>query len=85
MLVSGGTGSFGHSFIILMIKKYKPRSLVVFFLDEMKQLEIAKLFKDYKFVIPNSSIVEQGDLNLLINENKNFKKIKDQRVFAIQA
>lgn len=50
ILVTGGTGSFGHSFIPLTLKKYNPRRLVIFSRDEMKQWEMEKLFKDDKRV-----------------------------------
>lgn len=46
ILITGGTGSFGHSFAKLTLKKYKPKRLVIFSRDEMKQYEMAKLFKD---------------------------------------
>ena len=46
ILVTGGTGSFGHSFIPLTLKKYNPKRLVIFSRDEMKQWEMAKLFND---------------------------------------
>jgi len=46
ILVTGGTGSFGHSFVSLTLKKYKPSRLVIFSRDEMKQWEMAKLHKD---------------------------------------
>tara|TARA_B110000444_G_C18794351_1_gene574079 strand:+ start:461 stop:1462 length:1002 start_codon:yes stop_codon:yes gene_type:complete len=46
ILITGGTGSFGHAFVPLMLKKYNPKRLVIFSRDEMKQWEMAKLFKD---------------------------------------
>ena len=46
ILVTGGTGSFGHTFIPMTLKKYNPKKIVVFSRDEMKQWEMAKLFKD---------------------------------------
>jgi UDP-N-acetylglucosamine 4,6-dehydratase len=46
ILVTGGTGSFGHSFIPMTLEKYNPKRLVVFSRDEMKQWEMAKLFKN---------------------------------------
>ena len=46
LLITGGTGSFGHAFVPLMLKKYNPKRLVIFSRDEMKQWEMAKLFKD---------------------------------------
>ncbi len=46
ILITGGTGSFGHSFARLTLKKFNPRRLIIFSRDEMKQWEMAKLFKD---------------------------------------
>lgn len=50
ILVTGGTGSFGNSFVPLTLKKYNPKRLVIFSRDEMKQWEMAKIFKDDKRV-----------------------------------
>ena len=44
ILVTGGTGSFGHTFVPLTLKKYNPSRLVIFSRDEMKQWEMAKLY-----------------------------------------
>lgn len=44
ILLTGGTGSFGHSFIPMTLAKYNPKRLVVFSRDEMKQWEMAKLY-----------------------------------------
>lgn len=46
ILVTGGTGSFGHKFIPMTLEKYNPKKIIVFSRDEMKQWEMAKLFKD---------------------------------------
>lgn len=46
ILITGGTGSFGHTFVPLTLKKYKPKRLVILSRDEMKQWEMAKLYKD---------------------------------------
>jgi len=46
ILITGGTGSFGHSFVPMTLKKYNPKRLVIFSRDEMKQWEMAKLFAD---------------------------------------
>jgi len=44
ILITGGTGSFGHTFVPLTLAKYNPRRLVIFSRDEMKQWEMAKLY-----------------------------------------
>ncbi len=46
ILVTGGTGSFGHAFIPLTLAKYDPKRMVIFSRDEMKQWEMAKRFGD---------------------------------------
>ena len=46
ILITGGTGSFGNTFIPMTLKKYDPKKLVILSRDEMKQWEMAKLFKD---------------------------------------
>lgn len=37
VLITGGTGSFGHKFIEIMLREYHPRRLVIFSRDELKQ------------------------------------------------
>lgn len=46
ILITGGTGSFGHAFVPMTLARYNPRRLVIFSRDEMKQWEMAKLFKN---------------------------------------
>lgn len=45
ILVTGGTGSFGHSFIPLTLERYNPKKIIILSRDEMKQWEMAKLYK----------------------------------------
>lgn len=44
ILITGGTGSFGHTFVPMTLEKYNPRRLVIYSRDEMKQWEMAKLY-----------------------------------------
>lgn len=44
ILVTGGTGSFGHTFVPMTLAKFNPRRLVIYSRDEMKQWEMAKLY-----------------------------------------
>ncbi len=44
ILITGGTGSFGHCFVPMTLKQYNPQRLVIFSRDEMKQWEMAKLY-----------------------------------------
>jgi UDP-N-acetylglucosamine 4,6-dehydratase/5-epimerase len=44
ILVTGGTGSFGKLFIKTLLNRYKPRRLVVYSRDELKQFEMQQVF-----------------------------------------
>ena len=46
ILITGGTGSFGHAFVPLTLKKYNPKRLIILSRDEMKQWEMAKLYSN---------------------------------------
>lgn len=45
ILITGGTGSFGNTFVPLTLEKYNPRRLVIFSRDEMKQWDMAQKFQ----------------------------------------
>src|SRR5262249_11679186 len=44
ILLTGGTGSFGHAFAAMTLTKCNPRRLVIYSRDEMKQWEMAKRY-----------------------------------------
>jgi len=46
ILVTGGTGSFGKEFIKQALKNYKPKKIIIFSRDELKQYELKKNFSD---------------------------------------
>ena len=45
ILITGGTGSFGHHFVPMTLARFNPKRLVIYSRDEMKQWEMAKLFE----------------------------------------
>ena len=45
ILITGGTGSFGNTFVPMTLAKYNPRRLVIYSRDEMKQWEMAQRFE----------------------------------------
>lgn len=45
ILITGGTGSFGNTFVPMTLEKYNPKKIIIFSRDEMKQWEMAKLFE----------------------------------------
>ncbi len=45
ILITGGTGSFGSTFVPMTLAKYNPRKIIIYSRDEMKQWEMAKRFQ----------------------------------------
>ena len=45
ILVTGGTGSFGNTFVPMTLEKYHPRKVIIYSRDEMKQWNMAKKFQ----------------------------------------
>ena len=50
ILITGGTGSFGHAFIRMTLERFSPKKLIIFSRDEIKQWEMAQRFKKFNNV-----------------------------------
>jgi UDP-N-acetylglucosamine 4,6-dehydratase len=50
ILVTGGTGSFGNTFVPMTLEKYNPKKIIIFSRDEMKQWDMAKKYEGDKRV-----------------------------------
>jgi UDP-N-acetylglucosamine 4,6-dehydratase len=46
ILITGGTGSFGNTFVPMTLDKYNPKRLVIYSRDEMKQWEMAQRYQN---------------------------------------
>lgn len=46
VLVTGGTGSFGKKFVEIMLRERRPKKLIVFSRDELKQHDMRQVFPD---------------------------------------
>ena len=44
ILITGGTGSFGKKYVQVILEKYKPKKIIIFSRDELKQFEMQQLF-----------------------------------------
>ncbi len=51
ILITGGTGSFGHAFVDFLLKKYKKKikRIVIFSRDEFKQFQMSNKFPPSKY------------------------------------
>jgi UDP-N-acetylglucosamine 4,6-dehydratase len=47
ILITGGTGSFGKQYIKTILERYKPRKLIVYSRDELKQFEMQHDFHQH--------------------------------------
>jgi UDP-N-acetylglucosamine 4,6-dehydratase len=44
IFITGATGSFGNAFLKVLTKKYKPKKVIVYSRDELKQFELKQKF-----------------------------------------
>jgi len=49
VLITGGTGSFGKKCTEIILKQFKPKRLIIFSRDELKQFEMAQQFPDSQY------------------------------------
>src|SRR5580700_10796842 len=46
ILVTGGTGSLGKKLVQMVLERYRPKKLIIFSRDELKQQEMRQHFPD---------------------------------------
>lgn len=46
ILITGGTGSFGKKYVETLLKHHKPRKIIIFSRDELKQFEMQQVFNE---------------------------------------
>lgn len=44
ILITGGTGSFGNTFVPMTLERFDPKKIIIYSRDEMKQWDMAKKF-----------------------------------------
>ena len=66
LLITGGTGSFGHLLVDFICKNYKPKRLIIFSRDELKQSLMAEEYPVEKYGFLRFFIGDVRDLNRLI-------------------
>lgn len=49
ILITGGTGSFGKKFTQIVLKNFKPKKLIIFSRDELKQFEMAQRWSKRRY------------------------------------
>ena len=61
ILITGGTGSFGQKCVEILLRDYKPKRLIIFSRDELKQYEMSQYLSEEKY--PNLSNLNDDILN----------------------
>lgn len=51
ILVTGGTGSFGHHFVDYVLQHYEPRKIIIYSRDEFKQFVMNNQYKEYDDIL----------------------------------
>ncbi len=65
ILITGGTGSFGKHFVKNILESSKPKKLIVYSRDELKQYEMQKVFPSSKFPCMRYFLGDVRDLSRL--------------------
>ena len=65
ILITGGTGSFGNLFVESVLKKYKPKKLIIYSRDELKQSLMSQKFPHTKYKCMRFFIGDVRDLDRL--------------------
>ena len=51
ILITGGTGSFGHHFVDYVLAHYNPRKIIIYSRDEFKQFNMQNAYKQYSGIL----------------------------------
>lgn len=47
ILITGGTGSFGNHFVDYVLKRYRPKKIIIYSRDEFKQFNMSNKYREY--------------------------------------
>lgn len=51
ILITGGTGSFGHHFVDYALANYKPKKIIIYSRDEFKQFNMQNAYKEHSDIL----------------------------------
>ncbi|TLD97840.1 UDP-N-acetylglucosamine 4,6-dehydratase (inverting) [Helicobacter jaachi] len=67
ILVTGGTGSFGKKFVERVLKQHNPKKIIIYSRDELKQYEMAQVFKDKRMRYFIGDVRDKSRLEVALN------------------
>lgn len=68
ILITGGTGSFGKSFVKHLLEKYKCERIIIFSRDELKQFELQDKFKQSNLRFFIGDVRDKERLNIAMRD-----------------
>ena len=51
ILITGGTGSFGHHFVDYVLANYQPKKIIIYSRDEFKQFNMQNAYRKYNDIL----------------------------------
>ncbi len=67
ILITGGTGSFGKQYVKTILQRYKPKKLIIYSRDELKQFEMQQIFNDECMRYFIGDVRDRDRLNMAMN------------------
>ncbi len=69
ILVTGGTGSFGHQFVNYVLKNYKLKKIIIYSRDEYKQFVMDNEYKEHRDILRYfiGDVRDEGRLKRALN------------------
>lgn len=64
ILITGGTGSFGHAFTQRLLREYQPKKVIIYSRDELKQFEMQQRFPQSKMRFFIGNVRDQQRLTM---------------------
>lgn len=71
ILITGGTGTFGHEITKVILENYNPKKLIIFSRDEFKQYNMKKIFPESKYKNIRFFIGDVRDYERLLTATQN--------------
>ena len=68
VLITGGTGSFGNAMVEYLSKNFRPKKIIVFSRDELKQSIMAQKFKSDIFRFFIGDVRDLDRLNMAMRD-----------------
>lgn len=70
ILVTGGTGSFGHHFVDYVLEHFQPKKLIIYSRDEYKQFIMSNEYKKYQKIMRFfiGDVRDEARLKMAMNE-----------------